>query len=161
MEKYKEIVEHYTDSREKGSLIGLLQEVHSEEGYLSKEAITYISDKLNIHLNQLYSIVTFYSSFRLKPVGKHFIRTCDGTACHVHGAPAIIDTLEIELGTKIGETTDDGNFTLDTVKCLGACALAPIVTIDGRYFSKVNQKQIKKIVDDFKQMIRETEAEIS
>jgi NADH-quinone oxidoreductase subunit E len=109
-----------------------------------------VSDEIEVPLSTLYSLATFYSSFRLEPMGKHYIRSCVGTACHVKGAPFVVDTIERELGIKAGETTPDGLFTFDTVNCLGACALAPLIVIDDEYYGKVDQSKVKKILENLK-----------
>ena len=94
----------------------------------------------------LYSIVTFYKSFCLHPRGKHIITVCMGTACHVRGAPQVLIELENQLSINEGETTPDNNFTLETVRCLGTCAIGPVVTIDGKYYGQMNSKKIHSII---------------
>lgn len=148
MEKLPELIEKYRN--EGGTVIGLLQDIHEEYTYLPEEVLDAVSKEIDVPLSTLYSLATFYSTFRLEPMGKHHICTCVGTACHVKGAPFVVDTIERELNIKAGDTSDDGEFTFDTVNCLGACALAPLVTIDEEYHGKMDQKKIKKIVDDFK-----------
>jgi NADH-quinone oxidoreductase subunit E len=144
MEKLEELLEQF--KIEKGSLIGLLQDIHEEYGYLPEEYLRKASKSLNIPLSRFYSLVTFYSTFRLEPIGKHHVCACVGTACHVRGAPLIVDTIERELGIKAGETTADGEYTLDVVNCVGACALGPLVTVDGEFHGKMTQKSIKKLM---------------
>ena len=144
MEKLEELLEQFII--EKGSLIGLLQDIHEEYGYLPEEYLRKASKSLNIPLSRFYSLVTFYSTFRLEPIGKHHVCACVGTACHVRGAPLIVDTIERELGIKAGETTADGEYTLDVVNCVGACALGPLVTVDGEFHGKMTQKSIKKLM---------------
>ena len=135
---------------EKGSVIGLLQDIHEKYGYLPEEILRLASKELDIPLSRFFSLATFYTSFRLEPMGKHHICTCVGTACHVKGAPLIVETIERDLKIKDGETTDDGMFTLDTVNCLGACALGPLVVIDGEYHGKVKQNNVGKLLDKFR-----------
>ncbi|MDA3938928.1 MAG: NAD(P)H-dependent oxidoreductase subunit E [Spirochaetia bacterium] len=144
MEKLNELLEEY--EKVKGSLIGLLQDMHEEFGYLPEEYLREASRRLNIPLSRFYSLVTFYSTFRLEPIGKHHVCACVGTACHVRGAPLIVDTIERELKIKAGETTADGEYTLDVVNCVGACALGPLVTVDGEFHGKMTQKTIKKLM---------------
>ena len=144
MEKLEELLEQF--KIKKGSLIGLLQDIHEEYGYLPEEYLRKASKSLNIPLSRFYSLVTFYSTFRLEPIGKHHVCACVGTACHVRGAPLIVDTIERELGIKAGETTADGEYTLDVVNCVGACALGPLVTVDGEFHGKMTQKSIKKLM---------------
>ncbi|TFH05113.1 MAG: NAD(P)H-dependent oxidoreductase subunit E [Spirochaetales bacterium] len=138
------LVERYRN--ESGTVIGLLQDMHEELGYLPEDGLRFISKEIEVPLSTLYGLATFYSTFRLEPMGKHHICTCVGTACHVKGAPFVVDTIERELGIKAGETTKDGNFTLDTVNCLGACALAPLVVVDGEYYGKTDQQKVLKIL---------------
>lgn len=147
-EKLTPLVEKYRN--EGGTVIGLLQDMHEELGYLPEEALRDVSAEIEVPLSTLYGLATFYSTFRLEPMGKHHISTCVGTACHVKGAPFVVDTIERELGIKAGDTTEDGKFTIDTVNCLGACALAPLVVVDDEYYGKMDQKKIVKIVDDYK-----------
>lgn len=144
MEKLNELLEEY--AKERGSLIGLLQDMHEAFGYLPEEYLRKASKYLEIPLSRFYSLVTFYSTFRLEPIGKHHICACVGTACHVRGAPLIVDTIERELGIKAGETTADGEYTLDVVNCVGACALGPLVTVDGEFHGKMTQKTVKKLM---------------
>ncbi len=144
MEKLNKLLEEY--EKERGSLIGLLQDIHEEFGYLPEEYLREASRRLNIPLSRFYSLVTFYSTFRLEPIGKHHVCACVGTACHVRGAPLIVDTIERELGIKAGETSEDGEYTLDVVNCVGACALGPLVTVDGEFHGKMTQKSVKKLM---------------
>lgn len=129
-----------------GSLIATLEEIQAEHGYLSEEALRAVSAQTGRSLVDVYGVATFYHSFSLKPRGKHLICACLGTACHVRGAPSIVEEFERCLGVRAGETTSDGEFTLETVNCLGACALGPIVVVDGRYFSNVDPAGVKDIV---------------
>ncbi|MCD6396303.1 MAG: NAD(P)H-dependent oxidoreductase subunit E [Spirochaetaceae bacterium] len=144
MEKLNELLEKF--KTEQGSLIGLLQDIHEEFGYLPEEHLRTASKSLGIPLSRFYSLVTFYSTFRLEPIGKHHVCACVGTACHVRGAPLIVDTIERELNIKAGETSEDGEYTLDVVNCVGACALGPLVTVDGEFHGKMTQKSIKKLL---------------
>lgn len=142
-----ELIEGY--QKERGTVIGLLQDVNEHFRYLPKEALHHISSRLGIPVSKLYTLATFYKSFRLKPVGRHLISVCMGTACHVNGSPRILDTLERDLGIKAGETTSDNRFTLETVNCLGACALGPLVVIDGEYYGKMTQSKLKKVIKKY------------
>ncbi len=144
-DKLPGLIGKYRD--ESGTIIGLLQDIHESYGYLPEQILQQVSDEVEVPLSTLYSLATFYSSFRLEPMGKHHIKSCVGTACHVKGAPFVVDTIERELGIKSGETTPDGLFTFDTVNCLGACALAPLIVIDNEYYGKVDQNKVKKILD--------------
>ena len=129
-----------------GALIPLLQSAQNSYGYIPEKIIYYISELVNVPAAEIYGIITFYSQFRLKPVGKNLIRICEGTACHVNGAKTVLSTLQDELGISIGETTDDGNFSLVSVACLGCCSLAPVMMIKDETFGNLNQDKIKKAI---------------
>jgi NADH-quinone oxidoreductase subunit E len=130
----------------RGGLIAILQEIQDKHNYLPTQALKEISEETGRSLVDIYGVATFYRSFSLAPRGKHLVSVCMGTACHVRGAPGIAEELERCLGVKAGQTTDDKEFTLETVNCLGACALGPIVVVDGHYFSKVSAARVKKIL---------------
>ncbi|MBI5033869.1 MAG: NAD(P)H-dependent oxidoreductase subunit E [Chloroflexi bacterium] len=115
------------------SLISLLSEIQVRYHYLPHNTLVLLSEMLDIPLSQIYSVATFYNTFSLKPSGVHLVRVCLGTACHVRGAPRVLDRLERKLAIHAGETTRDRNVTLETVNCLGACALGPITVIDNVY----------------------------
>lgn len=125
--------------------IGLLQEIHREFGYLPEDALERVSEVLDIPLSRLFSLATFFTSFRLSPVGRHRVCVCVGTACHVKGAAKIVDALQRDLQVSPGETTTDGEFTLETVNCLGACALAPLVVVDDEYHGRMDPKKASRI----------------
>ena len=128
-----------------GTLISLMQDINDEYKYLPEEVLREVSDELDIPISRFFSLATFYSCFRLEPMGKKHICVCVGTACHVRGAPLVVDTIERELKLKSGETSEDGEYTLDSVNCVGACALGPLVTIDGEFHGNMDQKKVKKI----------------
>ena len=127
----------------RGELMAVLQDIQDHYGYLPQEALGILADATGRSLVDIYGLATFYRSFTLQPRGKHLITACLGTACHVRGAPRVVKELEHQLGVKAGETTPDRQFTLETVNCLGACALGPIVVIDGHYFSNVTSPKVK------------------
>jgi NADH:ubiquinone oxidoreductase subunit E len=131
------------------SIIQILQDIQAEFNYLPKEALEYTSRKLNIPLARIYSIATFYAAFSLTPRGKHLCTVCMGTACHVRGAPNVLSRVEERLGITAGKTTKDNLFTLETVNCLGACALAPIVVIDGEYHGQTTVNKVDKIIEKY------------
>lgn len=135
------------------SLISILLDIQAEHNYLPKDALIRVSEQLNIPLIQVYSVATFYKSFSLKPRGKYLITVCLGTACHVRGAPDVLNEIEKQLNIGVGETTPDNNFTLETVRCLGTCAIGPVVTIDGKYFGQMNSKKIHSILKKFEEKI--------
>ncbi|MCK5570388.1 MAG: NADH-quinone oxidoreductase subunit NuoE [Spirochaetes bacterium] len=147
-EKIDQIIEKFKN--EKGTIIGLMQDIHGEYRYLPEEVLLKVSAELDIPMAKLYTLATFYKSFRLEPVGKHHVRVCIGTACHVNGATKIVETLERELGVKSGQTTEDNQFTLETVNCLGACALGPLVLVDGEYHGKIDQGKLKKLLNKYR-----------
>ncbi|MCD6111917.1 MAG: NADH-quinone oxidoreductase subunit NuoE [Bacteroidales bacterium] len=134
----------------KGNMIPLLQEVQDLYGYLPEQALRKISEETNLGLSEMYGVATFYSQFRITPVGKHIIKVCHGTACHVQNSDAITEALENFLEIKDGETTKDRLFTLESVACLGCCSLAPVMMIDGETFGKLTGKKAEKILKDIK-----------
>ncbi len=139
-----EILEKYKGMD--GALIPVLQETQNVHGYLSKEVIKYISAKMNIPVSQIYGVVTFYAQFHLNPRGKNVVRVCQGTACHVRGAKAILKALEDHLGISAGETTPDLSFTLETVACIGACGLAPVMMVNDDTHGRLTPELIPEIL---------------
>ena len=131
----------------KGGLISILEDIQNKWGYLPEEVLRQVAQETSFPLVDIYGVATFYKSFSLKPRGEHLISVCLGTACHVRGAPRIIEEFERQLDLGVGETTPDKKITLETVNCLGACALGPIVVVDGHYFSNVAQPTVKKIIE--------------
>jgi NADH:ubiquinone oxidoreductase subunit E len=132
-------------------LISVLEEIQAKYSYLPPEALKLVAERTGHSPVDVYGVATFYKSFSLKPRGKHLCSVCLGTACHVRGAQVIAQEFERQLETKPGETTPDKEFTLETVACLGACALGPIVVVDGHYFSNVNSAKVKTILKRSKQ----------
>lgn len=137
-------------SGKKGVTIPVLQAIQNEFGYLPKDALRKASEQLNIRLSDMYGVATFYAQFRLSPVGKHIVKVCHGTACHVQNAPIITEALEDALKVKDGETTEDGLFTLESVACLGCCSLAPVMMVGNDTFGKLTQQSTVKIIRDIK-----------
>lgn len=131
-------------------LIAVLEDIQKHYNYLPEEALREVANSLEIPFKDVYGVSTFYKSFSLKPRGKHLVSVCLGTACHVRGAPAIAAEFEKQLGIRAGETTPDKEFTLETVNCLGACALGPIVVADGEYFSSIKKANVKQIIEKTK-----------
>ncbi|MHC4608386.1 MAG: NADH-quinone oxidoreductase subunit NuoE family protein [Planctomycetota bacterium] len=129
-----------------GGLVAVLQEIQRMYGYLPEEALRDVSAKTGRPLVDIYEVATFYRAFRLKPRGEHVITVCLGTACHVRSAPGVVEEFERRLGVSVGDTTEDGAFTLETVNCLGSCSLGPVVVIDGRYFVRVTQSKVPKLL---------------
>ncbi len=129
-----------------GGMLSILTAIQSEYGYLPEDALRRMAAATGESLTDIYAVVTFYKAFSLKPRGKHLVSVCLGTACHVRGAPKIAEEFIGQLGIASGETTPDKEFTLETVNCLGACALGPIVVVDGRYYSNVRKNQVAEIL---------------
>lgn len=146
------IVARYGASRD--SLISILQDIQSKYHYLPEEALRRVSAKLELPPIQVYGVATFFRAFSLKPRGKHIVSVCLGTACHVRGAPAVLDELQRQLGIGPGETSEDMKFTLETVNCLGACALGPIVVVDGKYHSEMSPGKVKDILKKYRKAPR-------
>lgn len=134
----------------KGAIIPLLQGAQNIFGYIPEGAFQKIANDAGLKLSDLYGVATFYAQFRLKPVGKHIIKVCHGTACHVQNANAISESLVEALGVKDGETTEDGLFTLESVACLGCCSLAPVMMIGEETFGKLTGEKAVKIVKNMK-----------
>ena len=131
-----------------GAIIPILQRTQEAYGYVPEEALRRISAGTGFSLAQLYGVATFYAQFYLKRRGRHIINICDGTACHVKGAPRLVTTLEEELGIKAGETSDDYRVTLEVVYCLGSCALAPLAIVDGQIVGRLVPDKLLKLVRD-------------
>ena len=146
---YKEIFKAYP-KKERSNLISLLQDIQETYGYLPEEALQAVADFFDMPLSGVYGVATFYNQFRLKPLGKNVIRVCRGTACHVKNSANILIALESELGIKAGETTRDKLFTLETVACIGACSIAPVININEEYYGRVEVKEISKILNKYK-----------
>ncbi len=129
-----------------GALIPVLQKIQSEYGYLQEETINLVAERMNISTSEIVGVATFYSQFRLKPIGEHLIKVCCGTACHVKGASKITEAFSKKLDVEVGSTTEDTMFTLEEVACLGACSLAPIVTLDGDVHGNLVPGNVDKII---------------
>lgn len=153
-EEKKEILNFKVDLINKrhqhGSLIPLLQSAQDSYGYIPEKVIYYISELVGIAPAEIYGVITFYAQFRLKPLGKNIIRICEGTACHVNGAKTVLAVLQDEAGISIGETSDDGLFSLVSVACLGCCSLAPVIMINDETFGNLDQAKIKKAINKFR-----------
>ena len=147
MEHIDKIIDKYAD--EKGVLIQLLLDVQRELNWIPKEAIMEINRRLKIPVSEIYRVASFYTALSLKPRGRHLIRVCAGTACYVRGGPRILDSVERETGIKPGETTNDQRFSLETVNCLGCCALGPVMEIDGQYHGKLSSATIEQLLSKY------------
>ncbi len=125
-------------------LIFLLQDIQAAFNYVSHEALQLVCDHTGVPLSQAYAVATFYQSFSLEPKGEHEIKVCQGTACHLKGSPRLVEDLERKLGIQAGQTTKDLQFTLETVNCLGCCALSPVVVVDDEYLARATSKKVEK-----------------
>lgn len=144
-ERILRILEKHNQDR--GGLIAVLEEIQTEHGYLPEKALRMVSERKGHSLVDVYGVATFYRSFSLRPKGRHHVCACLGTACHVRGAPRVVRELERQLRIPAGETTPDRQFTLETVNCLGACAIGPVVVIDGHYFPRVRESRIAQLLE--------------
>ncbi|MBT3207115.1 MAG: NADH-quinone oxidoreductase subunit NuoE [Bacteroidetes bacterium] len=134
----------------KGNMIPLLQGTQEEYGYVPRPAFEKISKEVGLNLSDMYGVATFYAQFRLNPVGKHIVKVCHGTACHVQNAKAITESLKESLKIEDGETTEDGLFTLESVACLGCCSLAPVMMIGDETYGKLTTKLTTKVIKEIK-----------
>ena len=132
-----------------GLLVSILQDVQAAHNYLPREALTEVSQELDIPLTQVYSVATFFKAFSLEPRGRHLVHVCLGTACHVRGAVRILEEIERKLDIKPGTTTKDLNYTLETVNCVGACALGPIVIVDEEYHGQMATDKVDSLLKNY------------
>ena len=145
----EKVVERY--GRNEGFIIPMLQDLQSEFEHVPREAMKRMSELLGVPISQLYSVATFYTSFSLTPRGKHLISLCMGTVCYLKGAKRIAEAIQEHLKVEPGGTTDDRLFTFQPVNCLGACALAPVMLIDGNYYGNLKPEQATEILESFAQ----------
>ncbi len=134
----------------KTGLLATLQDIQEECGYLPEEALRMLAESRRCSLMDVYSVATFYSSFRFKPIGRHLLQVCMGTACHVRGSSQVAEELGKRIGVEPGETSKDGEFTLETVNCLGCCAIGPVVVKDGKYQAQVKIKDLTPMLSGAK-----------
>ena len=146
-DKIDKIINMYQNKN--GILIQLLLDIQRELSWVPRKAIKKISEKLKIPASQIYRVASFYTAISLKPRGRHLIRVCVGTACYVRGGTRLLDSIENKLEIKSGETTNDDLFSLETVNCLGCCALGPVIEIDGQYFGKLNSEKLDKLLINY------------
>ena len=137
-------------------IVDILQDIQHEEGYIPEGAMQAVSKGLSVPLIEVYRLASFYKAFSLSPRGKHLITVCLGTACHVRGAPRMLDEVRGQLSIEPGKTTKDDMFTLESVNCLGACALGPIVVLDGDYHGQMTPNKLRKLI----QSVQEAEKEV-
>jgi NADH-quinone oxidoreductase subunit E len=146
--KVSEILGKY--QAEESALIAILQDVQEEYSYLPKDVLLQVSKELNVPLSRVLSLATFFKAFSLKPKGKHPIHVCLGTACHVRGAQRILEKFERDLGLKSGETSADLEFSLDAVRCVGCCGLAPVVQVGEEVHGKITQTKVAGVIKKYK-----------
>ncbi len=147
--KSEEIYKKYPKN-EASNMIAMLQDIQGIHGYLPEDDIIRVAKHLGVPTSRVYGVATFYNQFRLTPLGKHVIRVCRGTACHVKGSLDILNILESELGIQAGETTKDLQFTIETVACIGACSIAPVIVIDDKYYGGLTSKSVYKLINEYK-----------
>lgn len=145
--KVDAIINNYGFDR--SCLIAILQDAQDEYGYLPEAVLKHIAEKLKVPLIQIFGVATFFKAFRLTPRGEHTVRVCLGTACHVRGAPSLLEEVERRLKVDVGGTTDDGMFTLETVNCLGCCALGPVTVIDDEYFGQMSSTKVGSLLKKY------------
>ena len=143
-----EIVERYKD--EPTATMMILEDIQKEYGYIPLEVQELVSELTGVPVSEIYGVVTFYSFFSMTPKGKYVIGVCLGTACYVKGSQNIVDKFSVALRIKPGETTEDGLFSIETVACLGCCSLAPVLSINGRVYGKLDRKSLTKILNEYK-----------
>ncbi len=146
-EKVTEIIERYEPQQ--SSIIAILQDIQEHYGYLPKETLVQVSKELNVPLSRVLSLATFFNAFSLVPRGKNPIHVCMGTACHVRGAQLVLEKFERELGIKTGETTEDLKFSLDAVRCVGCCGLAPVVMVGEEVHGKIPQMKVPGVIKKY------------
>jgi NADH-quinone oxidoreductase subunit E len=144
----RDIIARFPRSRD--YLIPILQAVQERFGYLSRENIYLAADYLELPESKIYGVATFYNQFKLNPPGEYQIQVCRGTACHVKGSFDLVESLKRELGIDVDQTTGDGLFSLETVACLGACSIAPVITVNGKFYGRLDDKKLKKLVKQLK-----------
>lgn len=142
--KIEAIVQKYGGDR--GQLVSILQDIQSDQHYLARESLDEVSALMNIPISQIYSVATFFKAFSLRPRGRHLIKVCLGTACHVRGAARVVEKMELDLCVKRTETTPDMKYTLETVNCVGCCALGPMVMIDEEYHGQITSDKVTPLL---------------
>jgi len=139
-----QIVDRY--GADQSSLLAILQDIQATENWLPREALTRVGERVGVSLSHVYRMATFFQAFSLEPRGKHICTVCFGTACHVRGAPMLADKLERDLGLPAGGTSADLEYTLETVNCVGACALGPLVIVDGEYYGNMSSAKLDRVL---------------
>lgn len=134
----------------KENLIQMLQEIQREQGYLTDNDIRCVGKYIRMPVSRIYSIATFYNQFRFSPIGRYHFRVCRGTACHVIGSVTVLQEITKQLGIEPGQTTRNGQFSLEVVSCMGACSLAPVIAVNGVYHAQADQEKIRRIIDELR-----------
>ena len=148
-DRLTEILKKY--GKDKSQLVSILQDIQSEYNYLPRQALEKLSKKMDIPQSQIYSMATFFRAFSLNKRGKHIVNVCLGTACHVRGAELILESLERQLGISRGQTTQDLNFTLESVNCMGCCATGPVVKIGEEYFGHMTNDKVEPMLKKYRE----------
>ncbi|MBE0480382.1 MAG: NADH-quinone oxidoreductase subunit NuoE [Dehalococcoidia bacterium] len=148
LDKVESIVRNNGGKRER--LISILHEIQNEYHYLPRHAVEAVAKNLGLPLVQVYGVATFFKAFSLEPRGEHMLNVCVGTACHVRGAQSVLDEVKRQLGIQHGQTTSDMQFSLETVNCLGACALGPVMTVDGNYHGKLGTGSVRSVLKKYR-----------
>ena len=146
---FDEVFDRYPEAK-RDALIPILQEIQERQGYLSREAVVEVGKRLGLPTSKIFGVATFYNQFRFQPQGRFHIQVCRGTACHVKGSAAVLDALKRELNVEAGQTTRDGLFSLEVVACIGACGLAPVISVNGEFHAGVTTQMIAKIVKQYR-----------
>jgi len=144
-----EILDAKGDAK-RDSLIPVLQQIQESEGFLSEDSVAAVGNRLGIPSSKIYGVATFYNQFRFEPTGKYHIQVCRGTACHVLGSATVLEKIEKTLKSKAGQTTRDGVFSIEVVACIGACGLAPVISINGKFHAKVTETSIAQIIESYR-----------
>ena len=146
------------EDKESYQLIEVLQDIQEEKGYLPEEQLKSVSEKLDVPLIEVFRVANFYKAFKLEPSGKYLITVCTGTACHVRGADTLVEQALAKLKTKAGETTADQLFTVETVNCVGACALGPVIIVNGKYYDHMSADKIGNLIESLRKKDQEGDA---
>ncbi len=149
---YNEIIALHPNAK-RDSLIPILQEIQDKHGYLSADAVIEVGKHLKLPTSKIYGVATFYNQFRFEPVGKHHVQVCRGTACHVLGSATVLDEIQKQLKIKAGQTSKDGLFSLEVVACIGACGLAPVISVNGEFHAKVTTEKIGEIIQSYRETV--------
>ena len=152
--KVKIVLERYPGAG-KDKLIPILQEVQEADGFLQREAVVLIGRHLDVPASHIYGVATFYNQFRFEPIGRFHIQVCRGTACHVKGSLRLLETVKRELGVEPGKTTRDGLFSIEVVACIGACGLAPVISINGEFHARVTPEEIPVLLENCRKKAQE------